>query len=116
MSSNLSTAFEFYIKHQDLQYLETHIFTICNSYFHLLISGTFSLDHGKIIKKSLKNAEPMMKKAFEVYAENGQTEELITAISKILDVRISDSNHWDQVLGLLEDFDIYNSEELVKIE
>ena len=56
-----------------------------------------------------------MKKAFEVYAENGQTEELITAISKILDVRISDSNHWDQVLGLLEDFDIYNSEELVKI-
>lgn len=112
MSTAVFSAFDNYLRHLDQGYLESHVYTIANSYFHLLLAGVFNLENIKIIKKCLREGEENIREIVERFGKDGNTEEFVKAISGYLEAGVSDTqNHWGAILNVVEDFNAIEVEQ-----
>lgn len=114
-SSAVCSAFENYLRHQEQEYLETHLFAICNSYFHLLLCTAFGFENTKEIKNGMGETESPIKDCVARFGDDGNCTKMLEGLSGILMVKLSDDvNCWEEVIKMLEDFDYseYNEIEI----
>ena len=104
MSNAVFSAFDNFLRHQDQGYLESHLYTIANSYFHLLLSSVFTLEYIQIIKKCIREGEENVTVIIQKFGTDGKIEEFLRALGEYLEVEVTNTqNHWENILQVVED-------------
>ena len=115
-SSAVCSAFENYLMHQEQEYLETHLYAICNSYFHFLLCTSFGIEKVKEIKRAMREEESPIRAVIQKFGCEGECSQMVERLAEILQVQLSEhGNVWEEVIKILEDFDYSDYNELEQL-